>query len=40
MYKPSQLAFLYATMIASMLLGASVVHGLVRPNLALPLPPK
>jgi len=40
MYKPSQLVLLYTTMISSMLLGASLVHTIVRPNLALPLPPK
>ena len=36
MYHPVQLAFLYSTMIVSMLLGASVVHSVLKPNLALP----
>lgn len=38
MYAPPQLAFLYATIIVSMLVGASVVHNIIKPNLSLPLP--
>ena len=40
MYHAGQLAVLYTTMLCSMLLGASLVHNLVRPNLSLPLPPR
>jgi hypothetical protein len=36
MHTIPQLAFLYSSLIASMLLGASIVHAVLRPDLSLP----
>lgn len=39
MYSIRQYAILYASLLGSMLAGASTAHAILRPDLRLPLPP-